>query len=125
MFGFAYLYGSSTLTVDATHVRILNPLRRVTIPLVHVSSAVARSNLEVVTEYKHFFAWGVEAANVQLAVAEFGTQSDVAELITEAAQVATNGADPQAPYRFAMPDLFFWFVALVYAVCLAHEVTLN
>jgi hypothetical protein len=114
LFGGAYLYASSRLVLDATHVRLYNPFRRADIPLAHVAEVVPGSNLLIVTDYARFYAWGVEAANAQLAADSFGTQGDVASLIRRAAQTAGNATDPPARYHFSMPDPLFFVVGVMY-----------
>lgn len=122
MFGSAYLYGSSHLVVDTTHARIYNPLRRVDIPLAHVTDVAPGSNLRVATGYATFSAWSVEAANVQVAADSYGTQSDLIALILSAARTAGNAADPPARYRFSPPDPFFWIVGCVYVAIALYEI---
>jgi hypothetical protein len=81
MLGGAYLIYSPPMVVDATHVHIRNPFRGVDIPLGHVTRVVPGSTFSIETAYGRFYAWGIEAANVQMASGRYGTQTDVAELI--------------------------------------------
>jgi hypothetical protein len=120
--GGAYLYASSRLVVDTTHARIYNPLRRVAIPLGHVTGVTSGRNLAIVTGYATFSAWAVEAANVQVAAESYGTQGDLAELIMRAAHTAGSAAERPARYRFSPPDPFFWIVGCLYVAIALYEV---
>lgn len=116
MLGGLHLFASSKLRITSTHVEISNPLRRATIPLAHVTGATAGSNLRVETAYNHFNAWGVEAANAQMAADNLGTQDDLVTLIEEAAHAAPADDGPPARYRLTWPDPLFLLTATVMAV---------
>lgn len=112
----AYLFGTSRLEIDRSHVRILNPVWRADIPLAQVTGATTGSTLVVETAHGRFSAWGAEAANVQLALDSYGTQGDLVQFISSAAAGAVPSHEPAARYRFRWPDPFFWAVALLYVV---------
>lgn len=117
MLGGPYLYVSASLTVDRTHVRVLNPLRQAEIPLGHIREVVAGSNMRIATDYGRFYAWGVEAANAQVAGKSYGTQGGLVDLITDAAKQATNGSEPPARYHFRAPDLIFLTASSALIAC--------
>ena len=114
--GGIYLYVASRLEVDATHLRIRNPLRRADIPLAHVTSVEAGSHLRIETDYAAFIAWGVEAARTQVMFGTYGTQAQLAQLIRDASTRATNSAQTQARYRWSSPDPVFCVCALALAL---------
>jgi hypothetical protein len=114
--GAAYLFGTSRLEIDKSHVRILNPVWGADVPLAQVTGATTGSTLVVETAHGTFRAWGVEAANVQVALDSYGTQGDLAQFISAAAAGSAGTDEPAARYRFRWPDPFFWAVALLYVV---------
>lgn len=115
--GFLYLFLTSTLVVDRTHVVISNPLRRARVPLAHVTDVVLGSHLKIVTPYKSFWAWGVEAANVQLARGDLGSQETLQAVISGAAATAKNDNEAHARYRLRPPDVVFTAYLMVTLVC--------
>lgn len=115
--GAYYLFTTSTLIVNRTHVVINNPLRRACVPLAHVADVVPGRNLKIVTDYKRFAAWGVEAANVQVVTGKFGSQETLRALLLRAAAAAENAAEPPARYRFRWPDPLFIAFLVVSLVC--------
>lgn len=117
--GLFYLFTTSRLVVDATHVVISNPLRQVKIPLAHVVDVVPGSNLKIVTRYKKFWAWGVEAANAQVVARNFGSQATLQSLILDAARKTEVRDAGEARYRFRPPDLVFTAYVSIAVVCAA------
>ena len=115
LLGGGYMYVSARLVVDRTHVRIFNPLRRVNVPIGHVTDVDMGSNLTVKTEYGQFTSWGVEAANAQIASGQFGTQTDLAGLILAARATAGNASDPPVKYHWCLPAPLV-LVAIIVAV---------
>jgi hypothetical protein len=114
--GGLYLYVASRMDIDATHVRICNPFRRVDVPLAHIISVHPGSNLRIETDYAVFTAWGVEAANAQVMLGRYGTQDRLARLIREASTHATDDSLSPARYRWAWPDPFFVTCAIALAL---------
>ena len=106
MIGPVYVYASSSLVVDTTHVHLLNPFRRVDIPLGHVLDVTPGSGLSIRTSYDTFSAWAVEAGNLQLVTGSLRTQRDLAGVIRRAAAEAQNADEPSVRYRWAAPDAF-------------------
>lgn len=111
LFGAPYLYVASTLVVDSTHVRIRNPFRKVDIPLGLVVEASPGSNLKIRTRDRHYYAWGVEAANVQIFADSYGSQESLCDLINREARKQAAGVDvshvPSPKYQFSRPDMLF------------------
>lgn len=122
LFSVPYLIYTPALVVDATHVRVRNPFRAIDIPLGHVTKVLPGSTFSVVTSYGQFYAWGIEAANIQVAAGAYGTQGDVAGLIEQASKTVGNATDPPARYRFSSPRVFFWTVGLCYLACAGYMV---
>jgi hypothetical protein len=116
--GAAYTYVASSLEVTASHVVIRNPLRRIVIPLGHVTSVREGSNLCVETGYSHAYAWGVEAANVDLVRDHLDKQGSLQEMIMAraVAKREVDGSAPRARYCWAMPPAFVLAVAPVYVL---------
>jgi hypothetical protein len=128
MFGGLYLYVAASVVVARTQVVVSNPFRRVEIPLTQIRLAVPGSNLRIKTASRDFVAAGVEAANVQSATGEYGTQGDLAGLINRAAADAQRvDADPPEParYHFAWPDPLFLAFAAIHLVNAAVLVVNN
>lgn len=109
-FGSAYLYVAGRLEVDRSHVRIRNPFRRVDVPLALITKATPGSNLKIETADRRYYAWTVEAANIQLH-SDDSTQAQIAAIINATAEslrardVEEAPASPQ--YRFSFPDALY------------------
>jgi hypothetical protein len=103
--GVSYCYVASSVTVTSTTVVLDNPLRRIAIPLGHVRAVEEGSNLCVVTDYIKAYAWGVEAANVDLVRGRLSKQASLAEVMLDrgAARQAVDASLPPARYRWRMP----------------------
>lgn len=118
MLGGLYLYVASSVVVNRTEVIVSNPFRRVEIPLSQIVAAVPGSNLRIKTAHRDFVAAGVEAANAQSESGAYGTQDDLAGLISRAAADAqrVDAVEAAARYRFAWPDPLFLAFAVVHLV---------
>ena len=81
----------------------------------HITEVVPGFNLMLKTDYAKFAAWAVEAGNAQVAMGNFGTQGEMADLITAAA-ARRDIVSPRARYRWNWPDPLFFIVAIVVAV---------
>jgi hypothetical protein len=113
-----YLYASTRLILSQASVLIVNPVSQIEIPLGHVTDALPGGHLVVVTGYGRFRAWAVEAANVQMAAGEYGTQQGLADLIKRAAASGDGDGDkPRAHYRPRVPDALFLLSALALLGC--------
>jgi hypothetical protein len=119
MLGSVYVFTASSLVVTRTHVIVRNPFRRADIPLEQVRVAIRGSNLRIKTSHRDFVAAGVEAANAQIFTDNYGTQSDLARLITKAAAEASVHSEVDsepARYRFNWPDPLFLAFTLIHVV---------
>lgn len=130
LLGGPYLLAASTLAVTATHVIVNNPMRRAVIPLSQITSVQEGMNLRLQTKERAFLSAAVEAANVQAASGNYGTQGELVQLITAAAERARSERDNEgrlrpARYRFKLPDPVFLTLAganvVVAAVLLLND----
>ena len=117
VFGSLYEYSCSRLVVDGNSVLIRNPFGRVRIPLAHITEVVPAWHLRLSTSYGGWSAWGVEAANAQMAADNYGTQGDLVRLISQAALEVDDRGESPARYRVSSPDWLYWVCAalLVYS----------
>ncbi len=115
VFGSLYEYSCSRLVVDRDSVLIRNPFGRIRIPLAHITEVVPAWHLRISTAYGRWSAWGVEAANAQMAADDFGTQADLVRLISEVAGTAENPGEARARYRLSSPDWLYWICAVLLA----------
>ena len=104
MLGFFYILTCGQVAVTADHVVVRNPFRLVRIPLGHVTSVEAGTNLRIETAYGRFYSWAVDAGNAQAAAGNYGTQGELGELISRASKF-TAPVGRRARYRWERPDL--------------------
>lgn len=102
-----YCYVASSLEVHSDVVVIKNPLRRLAIPLGHVTAASEGSNLRIETAYMHAYAWGVESGNLDVGTGRLGKQVSLAHIVLARAteRRALDATAPAARYRWVLPPL--------------------
>lgn len=113
-----YSYEASTLEVSSNTVVVNNPLRRIVIPIGHVTAVKAGQNLRLETDYGHAYAWGVEASKLDLALDRLPKQRSLSETIMTRADArrTVDAATPPARYQWTYPPLLVVILAPVYVL---------
>lgn len=112
-----YMYVASRVVVGESHVRVHNPLRVAAVPVGHIREVRTGTNLELLTDYGHFVAWGVEAGALAIGAGVLATQTNLRDAILERAASGRGREEAPARYRWAWPPALVLVCLPVIVAC--------